>query len=292
MQDRLADLGNNPFATTPNQVEITIRKPLDAFYQEVDQIKTGIQEISAATQEIRELSERNSRATTSEEEHEISKALQELIQQTNQQAADAKGLLQKIKKDSAALKKDATACSETEHRIRENMYTVQTRKFMDAMKEYQKIQQQYKADIKKKVKRQVQIVKPDATNEEIDMVLRSGDTTSVYKAAILQGSTADPIRDAYANCQEKYQDILRLEQSVAELHQMFMDLALLVDQQGEMLDQIGYQVKSASEYIESGNQQLSKAIQHQTCARKKKCCLLIFGLVLIMIATFAAGVWN
>lgn len=222
---------------------------------------------------------------------EISQLLQELIQDTNKKAVHAKGLLEKIKKDTAALKKDAVACSAAENRIRENMYTVHTRKFMDAMKAYQKIQTQYKADIKKKVKRQVQIVKPDATNEEIDMVLRSSDTGSVYKAAILQG-TADPIRDAYANCQEKYQDILRLEQSVSELHQMFMDLALLVDQQGEMLDQIDVQVKSASDYIESGNQQLQKAIKHQTCARKKKCCILIFGLVLIMVATFAAGVWD
>jgi t-SNARE complex subunit (syntaxin) len=42
------------------------------------------------------------------------------------------------------------------------------------MKEYQNVQQQYKADIKKKVKRQVQIVKPDATQEEVDAVLKSG----------------------------------------------------------------------------------------------------------------------
>lgn len=78
------------------------------------------------------------------------------------------------------------------------------------------------------MKRQVQIVKPDASNEEIDMVMKSADAgASIYTSAILQG-TADPIRDAYADCQEKYQDVLRLEQSVATLQQMFMDLALLV----------------------------------------------------------------
>lgn len=235
----------------------------------------------------------------------ISSELNKIIEDTNLKATRVKvtqllynycksyiaqGMLEKMKKDHAALKKDKSS-SEAENRIRANLYTVQTRRFMDAMRKYQKIQQTYKADIKKKVKRQVQIVKPDATEDEINMVLRSSDSGSVYKAAILQG-TADPIRDAYANCHEKYQDIVRLEQSVAELHQMFLDLALLVDQQGEMLDQIEYQVKSAGEYIESGNEQLSKAINHQSCLRKKKCFLLIFGLILIMIATFAAGVWN
>ena len=39
-----------------------------------------------------------------------------------------------------------------------------------------------------------------------------------------------------------YHDVRRLEASILELHKMFMDLALLVDRQGEMLDQIEYQV--------------------------------------------------
>jgi t-SNARE complex subunit (syntaxin) len=36
--------------------------------------------------------------------------------------------------------------------------------------------------------------------------------------------------------------VLTLEASIAELHQMFLDFALLVEQQGELLDQIEYQV--------------------------------------------------
>lgn len=62
------------------------------------------------------------------------------------------------------------------------------------MKEYQNAQQKYKSDIKKKVKRQVQIVKPDATNEEIDAVMKSeGGRDALYKDKILTG-VADPIK--------------------------------------------------------------------------------------------------
>ena len=42
---------------------------------------------------------------------------------------------------------------------------------------------------------------------------------------------------------DTYRDVRRLEASILELHKMFMDLALLVDRQGEMLDQIEYQVR-------------------------------------------------
>lgn len=60
---------------------------------------------------------------------------------------------------------------------------------MDVMKEYQNAQTKYKTDIKKKVKRQVQIVKPDATTEEIDAVFKSGGGSgAVLKSAILSVS--------------------------------------------------------------------------------------------------------
>lgn len=62
-------------------------------------------------------------------------------------------------------------------------------------------------------------------------------------------ATADTLSlrtpDRHAVLQEvkdTYHDVRRLEASIIELHKMFMDLALLVDRQGEMLDQIEYQV--------------------------------------------------
>ncbi|RHY26728.1 hypothetical protein DYB32_007344 [Aphanomyces invadans] len=159
------------------------------------------------------------------------------------------------------------------------------------MKEYQKAQQRFKSDMKNKVKRQVQIVKPDASEQEIDMVMRSADPGAIYRSAILQGSN-DSIKEVYMTCHDKYQDVLKLEQSVAELHQMFLDLALLVEQQGEMLDQIEFQVKTASNYIDAGNKEVTKALKSQKSMRKKMCCLLFFGLVVVLIAVLASGAFK
>jgi t-SNARE complex subunit (syntaxin) len=76
---------------------------------------------------------------------------------------------------------------QSELRIRLNLVNTLTRKFVDVMKEYQNAQTKYKTDIKKKVKRQVQIVKPDATTEEIESVLKSGGGSGeVFKSAILK----------------------------------------------------------------------------------------------------------
>lgn len=48
---------------------------------------------------------------------------------------------------------------------------------------------------------------------------------------------------------DTYHDVRRLEASIIELHKMFMDLALLVDRQGEMLDQIEFQVKIKTSFF-------------------------------------------
>ena len=75
------------------------------------------------------------------------------------------------------------------------MNTTLTKKFIDEMKAYQQAQQKYKTDIKNKVKRQVQVVKPDATDEEIDEVLKSeGGRDALYKKTILSGGVNDQIK--------------------------------------------------------------------------------------------------
>ncbi|GAB9471472.1 hypothetical protein Gpo141_00008681 [Globisporangium polare] len=295
MLDRLAEIKGKA-QTTGQDVAIDMEgrsngimrpKFMEQFFKDVEDMQMDLTNISLGTQKITELNQKATLATSNTEEHAISNELTFVIESSNKNAAHAKGMLELLKKESAEKKKDkATPLSEI--RIRENMCATLTKKFMDCMKEYQKAQQKYKNDMKSKVKRQVQIVKPDASEAEIDAVMRSADPGSIYKSAILQGA-AESIKDVYVNCQDKYLDVLRLEQSVAELHQMFLDLALLVEQQGEMLDQIEFQVRTAANYVEQGNQEVSKALKSQKLARKKKCCLLFVGITIILIIVLVAA---
>jgi syntaxin 1B/2/3 len=59
-----------------------------------------------------------------------------------------------------------------------------------------------------------------------------------------------------AEMQDTYDDVRRLEASIMELHRMFMDLALMVEQQGENLNCIDVQVQQAGAYIKGANKQL------------------------------------
>lgn len=64
---------------------------------------------------------------------------------------------------------------------------------------------------------------------------------------------------------------------------MFLDFALLVEKQGELLDQIEHQVKEAGDYIDQGNQEMVQAIELQKSIRAKQCCCAMIVLIVIAI---------
>jgi t-SNARE complex subunit (syntaxin) len=40
----------------------------------------------------------------------------------------------------------------------------------------------------------------------------------------------------------RHKEVLKLEKSLQEVHQLFVDMAALVDQQGEVIDRIAFRV--------------------------------------------------
>jgi len=157
------------------------------FFKDVEIVKKQIAFIGQSTLNIKDINQRVTLATTTEKEQDLSEELKPLLTDSNKKATIAKTLLQKLREDTERLKSSKEASSNTSDiRIRENLVNTLTRKFVEVMKEYQTAQQRYKQDIKKKVTRQVQIVKPDATTEEIDAVMKTGGTGALFQSSILK----------------------------------------------------------------------------------------------------------
>ena len=76
---------------------------------------------------------------------------------------------------------------------------------------------------------------------------------------------------------------MKLEKSIGELNQMFLDLAVLVQHQGEMLNNIEAQVDKAKDYMESGNKELKIALKNRKKTRRRMCCFIICVVVIFVI---------
>ena len=60
-----------------------------------------------------------------------------------------------------------------------------------------------------------------------------------------------------------------------ELHAMFYDMALLVDEQGDMVDRIEHNVENAAVHVDSGRKEIRVAVQFQRKNRRVRiigCC--------------------
>merc|ERR1712065_123115 len=163
------------------------------------------------------------------------------------------------------------------------------------MREYQELQTEYRNKYKDRVERQVRIVKRDATQEEIEEIVDGTGGTEIFAQLMLSSSAHAAAENALADIRERHDDIIRLERSIAELHQLFVDMAVLVEAQGELLDQIEHSVAQSVNYTEKAVGELAKANKYARKARKKMCCLLVvgsMGLAAILIPSLAVGLRN
>jgi len=206
--------------------------------------------------------------------------LQDLIDETNKMSQEVRSRLEnlKVNNESYSRSKGATP---TELRIRTNMLGTLSQKFVELMQEYQEVQTNYKNKYKEKVERQYKIAKPDATSDEIEQAMESGDSSKIFANQILDTHLHTQAKNALAYIQDRHRDILLLEASIKELHQLFMDMSILVASQGELIDQIEYNVNQSVAYTASGVQELRKAIVYQKKSRKKMIILIVIIIIIL-----------
>jgi t-SNARE complex subunit (syntaxin) len=250
---------------------------MDSFFKEIERAKAAIHRVRGATATIKSLQDEAVNAIGSEPEQVVSGKLATVLIQANKDCALAKRVLENLKKETESMDRKK---QQADIRVRENIHATVLQTLVAGVRAYQTAQQEYKSALKDKATRQVRVVKPDATYHEVETAMQSGDVNAVYREAILQPGS-DPVAHAYLNVSDKLQDVLKLERSVEELHKMFMDLAVLVTEQGEMLNSIEHQVFTAKDYMEQGNLELEKALKARKAVRRRMCCLMIV-LVIVM----------
>jgi len=77
--------------------------------------------------------------------------------------------------------------------------------------------------------------------------------------------------------------------SVQELHEMFYDMAVLVEEQGEMIDRIEHAVENAAVHVESGKKEIRTAVHYQQKNRRLKCiiCIVVTAVVVVILVIIA-----
>jgi len=119
----------------------------------------------------------------------------------------------------------------------------------------------------------------------IDVGAESGDFFTTQQLAVVD--------DLTAAVQSRDQEIAKIAQSIEELGSIFKELAVLVIDQGTILDRIDYNMEAVVESTKTGLKQLEKAEKNQKSARPMRCiiCLSITIFVLSILLVLKHTRW-
>ncbi|XP_059193956.1 syntaxin-2 isoform X2 [Centropristis striata] len=183
-------------------------------------------------------------------------------------------------------KDDVANRSSVDFRIQKTQHTVLSRKFVEVMTQYNETQVSFRERSKGRIQRQLEITGRLTTNEELEDMLESGNP-SIFTSDIISDSQIT--RQALNEIESRHQDIMRLESSIRELHAMFMDMAMLVETQGDMVNNIETNVSNAAEYICSAKEETKKAVRYQKKSRRKYIILAFALLILLAVIALIVG---
>ncbi|XP_043385296.1 syntaxin-2 isoform X1 [Chelonia mydas] len=264
MRDRLAELTackkNEDGETT-----VVVEKDhfMEDFFQQVEELRNSIAKIAQNVEEVKKkhsiiLSASNPEGRTKEELEDLNKEIKKIA---NKIRAKLKAIEQSSDQDGNANR------TSVELRIRKTQHLVLSRKFVDVMTEYNETQTLFRERSKGRIQRQLEITGKTTTDEELEEMLESGNA-SIFTSDIISDSQIT--RQALNEIESRHKDIMKLESSIRELHDMYMDLAMFVETQGEMINNIEKDVMNASDYVEHAKEETKKAVKYQSKARREK----------------------
>eukprot|EP01091_Cochliopodium_minus_P018189 TRINITY_DN7302_c0_g1_i1.p1 TRINITY_DN7302_c0_g1~~TRINITY_DN7302_c0_g1_i1.p1 ORF type:complete len:311 (-),score=66.53 TRINITY_DN7302_c0_g1_i1:28-960(-) len=89
-------------------------------------------------------------------------------------------------------------------------------------------------------------------------------------------------QDNYDQVRERDKELRAVAKSITELASIFNDLAILVVDQGTILDRIDYNIEQAVVHVDKGVEELVKAEQNSRTSKIRSCMLLLCVLIVVM----------
>ncbi|KAH0827070.1 t-SNARE [Lanmaoa asiatica] len=253
---------------------------MGAFYAEISSLQDSIKTFNSNIARIDEFHSRSLNNADDLAAQRNAAQLAELVEETSALSATLKRRIQALERQPG---------SGRNGQIRKQQTAFVKSKFVDAIQNYQQVEQQYRQKYKQRMERQFKIVKPDATPEEIRAVVNDESGGQIFSQALMNSNRYGESRAAYREVQERHQDIQRIEQTIAELAQLFNDMSIMVEQQSDVIDNIETTAASAEKDMEAGIGHADKAIVSARAARKKRwicffLLLVILGIIAIILA--------
>uniref|UniRef100_A0A3B3ZF19 t-SNARE coiled-coil homology domain-containing protein n=1 Tax=Periophthalmus magnuspinnatus TaxID=409849 RepID=A0A3B3ZF19_9GOBI len=261
MKDRLAQLKEKSDGGG-DEVEVPVENEafMDDFFAQAEDIRISIEKMEESITEIKKVYSTILSAPTSDQ-----KTQDDLEALTNEIKKAANNARNKLKTIEQQLASNTDERASADLRIRKSQHAILAKKFVEVMTKYNEAQMDFRDKSKGRIARQLEITGKATTDDELEEMLEGGNA-AVFTAGITESKIN---QQALNEIEARHKDIMRLESSIKELHDMFMDIAMLVENQGGMIERIESNMDQSVGFVERAVKQMMIA-----------CCCVILALIL------------
>uniref|UniRef100_A0A8C8EN15 t-SNARE coiled-coil homology domain-containing protein n=1 Tax=Oncorhynchus tshawytscha TaxID=74940 RepID=A0A8C8EN15_ONCTS len=259
MKDRLEQLkAKSDVAGDDVEIPVENQAFMDDFFAQIEEIRSSIDKIDESVAQAKKLYSTILSAPTPEQKTQD----------------DLEAVTNDIKKAAGTFTITTSVPTSTF-----SQHAILAKKFVEVMTKYNEAQTDFRDKSKGRIARQLEITGKTTTDEELEEMLEGGNA-AVFTAGIMESGIS---KQALNEIEARHKDIVRLESSIKELHDMFVDIAMLVENQGGMIDKIESNMDQSVGFVERAVADTKKAAKFQQEARRKQmmimCCCVILCVI-------------
>ncbi|KAF8397986.1 hypothetical protein HHK36_016912 [Tetracentron sinense] len=257
---------------------------LDKFFEDVEGIKDELKEVEKLQQRLQDSHEESKTLHNAKSIKDLRSKMDSDVSLALKKAKLIKVRLESLDRVNAA-NRSLPGCGpgSSADRTRTSVVSGLRKKLKDSMEGFNTLRQEIASEHKETVERRYFTVTGEKADEKtVEMLISTGESETFLQKAI-QEQGRGRVMDTIQEIQERHGAAREMERSLLELQQVFMDMAVLVQAQGEQLDDIESQVGRASSFVRGGTQELQTARKHQRNTRKWTCYAIILLLIITLI---------
>eukprot|EP00483_Globobulimina_turgida_P001306 UN01308 len=178
--------------------------------------------------------EKRAKSETTQTQHkDIMSELDALISSTMTYAKAVNNKIKIYKQKNDEYEKEHPHSTLSQWRV--NKLNTSTLRFQKALQAFNSASDSFKRSLRTKIARQARLVNQDITDEQIEEIVESNDPTAFMQQALM---IPDAMIDRVVDIEKRHEGILNIEKGVRELHELWGQLAVLIDDPQEQLDHI------------------------------------------------------
>ncbi|KAI3451672.1 hypothetical protein Pfo_008337 [Paulownia fortunei] len=262
------------------QLSHTDEDNLSQFFQEVEVIKGVMREITDLLLDLQTLNEETKSTYSTKILRGLRDRMDSNMVAVLRKAKVVKARLEALDKFNVANRKISATYAEGSAVDRTRVLTTNGLrvKLKDIMNGFQALREKIMSEYKEGLRRRYYNATGEYPSEEVIEKMVSGNG----KVKIFEERTEINLEN-----EERHEAVMDIWRSLNKLHQVFLDMAVMVETQGEQIDDIEHNVANAGSYISGGTNSLFYAKQMKKEGKKWICWVWAVGFIIVLVCLVA-----